>query len=515
MGHHGRVSLTGLDRSRPRPGTGTPGGRTAWRGLPGPDSIWWLALVAAAFTASQLVYVAAHGQLGWDEVVYVSQVSRHAPAAWFDPARSRGVPLLVTPVMAVTSSVTALRVYLAVMSGLGLFGALLAWRRLRPAWVLALAGLVFGGLWVVRYYGWRAMPNLWLALAGLAAVGLFLRAAAALTPGTGEEPSRPAGARRRAWWLLAGLAGCITAATLMRPGDAVFLAAPLVVAALAAGRWRRWQLIAAIVAGLGAGSLEWVIEAYARFGGVFARLHAATAEQGGFGLHLGVLAELHALNGPVQCRPCTIGWQHPALSVWWLALPVLVAFGLFAARRAGQLDSGLLAAVCGIVVAVQYLFLLDYADPRFLIPAYALLAVPVADGLGWLLTGVRPGLRPVTGTLVVAGLALQLASQQGVLYRELTTSHNNFGRVAADLHRLGVVPPCLVRGKLLIPIAYYAGCASAPLPADAGPAVHVAVLKVTGAAPPPWARGWRPHRLHGTPLTAFVRPSRPQLSGRP
>lgn len=500
MGHHGRVSLTGLDRSRPRPGTGAHQTRGAWRGLPGPDSIWWLALVAAAFTVSQFAYLTLHAQLGWDEVVYVSQVSSHAPAAWFDPARSRGVPLLVTPVMMLTSSVTALRAYLAVVSGLGLFGALLAWRRLRPAWVLALAGLLLGSLWVVRYYGSRAMPNLWLALAGLAAVGLFLQAAAALAPDGGRQPSR-----RRAWGLLAGLAACVAVAALMRPGDAVFLAAPLVVAVLVVGRWRRWQLAAAIVAGLVAGGLEWAIEAYARFGGVFPRLHAASAEQGGLGLHLGVLAELHALNGPVQCRPCTIGWQHPALSVWWLALPALAALGLLAAHRAGRLGSGLLAAVCGLVVAVQYLFLLDYADPRFLIPAYALLAVPVADGLGWLLTGVRPGLRPVTWTLVVAALALQLVSQQSVLYKELHT-HNNFSRTGADLNRLGVVPPCLVRGKLLIPIAYYAGCASAPLPADAGPGVHVAVLKVTGNGPPAWARGWQPHRLRGTPLTAFVRP---------
>ena len=190
----------------------------------------------------------------------------------------------------------------------------------------------------------------------------------------------------------------------MRPGDAVFLAAPLVVAALAVAHWRRWQLAAAIVAGLVVGSLEWVVEAYVRVGGVFARLHAATAEQGGFGLHLGILAQLRALNGPVQCRPCTIPWQHPQLSVWWLALPALVALGLFAARRAGRLESGLLTAVCGLVVAVQYLFLIDYGDPRFLIPAYALLAVPVADALAWLLTEVRPDVRLAVRGLAVAGI---------------------------------------------------------------------------------------------------------------
>ena len=40
--------------------------------------------------------------------------------------------------------------------------------------------------------------------------------------------------------------------------------------------------------------------------------------------------------------------------------------------------------MCGFCVAAQYLFMINYAAPRFLLPAYALLAVPVADGLAWL-----------------------------------------------------------------------------------------------------------------------------------
>src|SRR5215472_3717741 len=106
--------------------------------LPGPDSPWWIAPVAAAFSLSQLLVVRPHLGLSWDEVVYVSQASRHAPAAFFDPARSRGVSLLVAPVAFATSSVAALRIYLAAVSGLALFGSLLAWRPLRPARVLAL-----------------------------------------------------------------------------------------------------------------------------------------------------------------------------------------------------------------------------------------------------------------------------------------------------------------------------------------------------------------------------------------
>jgi hypothetical protein len=169
---------------------------------PSPGSIWWLAAIAAAFSLSQLLFVSPRLGLSWDETVYVSQLSGHGPAAYFDPARARGVPLLVAPVVVVTASVVALRVYLALASGLGLLVALWAWRPLRPTWVLALAGLAFGGLWVAQYYGPQAMPDEWVALSGLAAVGFFLQAAAG--PG-----------RRGA---LAGLTVSLALAALFRPG---------------------------------------------------------------------------------------------------------------------------------------------------------------------------------------------------------------------------------------------------------------------------------------------------------
>src|SRR5262249_1298407 len=99
----------------------------------GPASAWWLVAVGAALTAADLLFVSPRMGLGWDESVYVSQVSGHAPAAWFDPARARGVPLLVAPVAALASSVVALRVFLSLACGLGLTLALWTWRRMRPA----------------------------------------------------------------------------------------------------------------------------------------------------------------------------------------------------------------------------------------------------------------------------------------------------------------------------------------------------------------------------------------------
>ncbi len=464
--------------------------------LPGPDSGWWLAAVGVAFTAAELLFVPPRMGLSWDESVYVSQVSPHAPAAWFDPARARGVPVLVAPVAALTASVVALRVYLSLACGLGLVLALWAWRPLRPAWVLALAGVAFGGLWAAQYYGPQAMPDMWSALGCLAAVGCFLRWAY----GHGGSGA------------LAGLGASVTLVTLVRPGDAVYLAAPLLLAVLAVRAWRRWPLAAAVLAGLVAGGAEWAAEAYLRFGGVAARLHQAGAEQGGFGLHFALLDELKALNGPTLCRPCTVGVRDPELDLWWLALPALVALGIWGARRAGRAGSAVLPAACGLCLAAQYLVMIDYAAPRFLLPAYAVLAIPAADGLAFGITAVSWDMRPAMAAAAGFLLVAQLVAQHAVLDHEAGGTvrfHDDYARIAAVLTRLGLRPPCLVNGVQYIPIGFYAGCASAGSAASAAPGERVAVLVAAGRHPPWYARGWRAHRITGTTVlhvTAYIRP---------
>jgi hypothetical protein len=537
---HNQVQVASIESLADAPATAPPTARRMPR-LPGADSIWWLVAVAAAFTGIQLIFVRLHG-LSWDEVVYVSQVSRHAPAAPFDPARSRGIPLLVAPAALITSSVTVLRVYLALASGGALFGALLAWRRLRPISVLALAGVAFGSLWVAQYYGPQAMPDEWLAFTALAATGLFLR-----TVTVEEEETTRAKLIR-----LIGLAALIAAAALIRPGDAVFLVIVLLAGALAVRSWRRWPVIAAIVIGMAAGSAEWIGEAYARFGGPLARLHLASAEQGGFGLRLGIWAELRAVNGPTLCRPCTIAWRYPVLSAWWLALPVLVVLGILVARsRAGRpprrwwrpgegwpgkarrgegwpgkarlggpRSFAVLAGVCALALASQYLFGIWYAAPRFLLPAYALAAIPVADLIAWIIARTRPAERPAMRVIIGFVLLLQLVSQHAVLMRQVNDTvalHTDYATVAADLRQLGIKTPCLINGAQEIPVAFYTGCASAPYPASKEPAQaasgrwRFALLEWQSSKPPAYARNWTQHRLGGTSilkLIAYLPPDR-------
>jgi hypothetical protein len=167
-------------------------------------------------------------------------------------------------------------------------------------------------------------------------------------------------------------------------------------------------------------------------------------------------------------------------------------------------------------VAIPYLVLISYAAPRFLLPAYLLLAIPVADAMAWLITGVRPDLRPITTGIVVVCLGAQLGLQHLVLDHEVRGTvvfHNDYTRVAADLRHLGIQPPCLIKGSQHIPVAYYAGCGSTgrPVMLQGGAGQEpVVVLVRHGARPPRYARTWPRHDLPGTRLLNLVAYLEPQ-----
>ncbi|MCQ4203683.1 hypothetical protein M4J06_001227, partial [Streptomyces coelicoflavus] len=186
-----------------------------------------VAVVAGVFTLAQLLLVHPSMGLGWDEIVYTSQVTTHHPAAFFSAPRARGVSLLVAPVASWSASTELLRVYLAVLSGLGLYLALRAWKGLFPSRVLATAGAFFATLWVTLFYGPQAMPNYWVAIGALITVGCLLRALGA--PG----PRRVRSARGALWGVAAGA----LLMALMRPTDAVWVSVPLLVLLLVRRHW--------------------------------------------------------------------------------------------------------------------------------------------------------------------------------------------------------------------------------------------------------------------------------------
>ncbi len=465
----------------------------------------WLALVSAGYVLVLVAFAAPGRSLAWDESIYFSQVDPRSPAAFFSAPRSRGVTLLGAPVAVFTSNPLALRLFLAVAAGVALYISFSVWRRLVGEGTAALAALLFATLWVSVDYGSQMMPDLWVAFAAVAAVGLFLRAA-------GGRPGRG---------VLAGLACAVGWAALVRANDGVFLAVPLLAATVLVRPWRRPAVAAALAGGLAAGLAEWVTEAYVRFGGMTQRLADSSGIEGRMRLLWNVGNAFRSANGPTLCRPCTAGSGPVLLDIWWLAIPLLSAVALVIAARAGRdlLALAALPMVCALSLSASYLFFIPYSAPRFFLPAYALLALPIATLLarGWRAARTRPTPARVSGAVIAAVLlAGHLTVQQVTAHHQISAAVRKNGQykaVADALRRLGIRPPCLVAGQSQ-PMAYDAGCASS-LTADlrtdtseaAGPGVlraarheAVAILVGPGGHAPSYAPGWTRHPLTGSPL---------------
>lgn len=475
------------------------------------DSIIWLTVAALVFTLAVLLFTPLRMSLGWDETVYASQISKHVPMHW-SAERARGMPLLIAPVTLLTDSAVVLRVYLALLAGVGLFLALLAWRGLKPAWVLALSGLIFGGLGITQMLASQLFPNFWIALGGLAAVGLFLQG---LTEGM----------RPRLVLILLAIAVAFTA--LMRPPDAVFISIPLMAAVVVqlvrrSMARRSIELLIAIIAGLAVGGVEWVIEAYMYFGGPFTRLNSSARVVGG--TKFNPVNSLRIINGgrdsSVKFYPGVSGWSHPRLLIWWFALLVFALLGVYVASRARRWLFAVLPAASALSVYVLYaLPVRDNA--RYLLPVWALLSVPAAEGLGWLITQSKGRMRLAAVTAVAVFLAAEVTTQHamlGTLLGPLESAASADMNAAGALQHLGVRAPCVItsvkRPNFAVvsePAAFYSGCTYAwglrHLPKHGNSRVTVLVL---GTRPPwPYARQWPAHRLGSSEVYAYLQPVPP------
>jgi hypothetical protein len=213
--------------------------------------IVWLIAVAALLVVIQFAVLVWSRGLGWDESLYIGQVSPRVPAANFSAPRARGITYLIAPAVWLTGSIPALRAYLAILSGAAIVLTYWPWLAVtsrRP--VVPLAAVLFSGLWITSYYSTEIIPNFWVAVAGVSLAGWFVRYVVA----GGRGP-------------LVGvvLSGAVVA--LMRPGDAFWIALPLLAGVVLVRRLRRPALLIAAVAGLVLGVAEWIIEAFVRFGG--------------------------------------------------------------------------------------------------------------------------------------------------------------------------------------------------------------------------------------------------------
>ncbi len=399
-------------------------------------------LVGAAYLVAQLLLFPRSRGPSWDEAVYLSQVTNGFPAVGFAPSRARGITLLVAPVTASGGSVATVRLFLIVVSAAALVGSFLLWV---PAVGLGapLAAFLFASSWPALFYGSEVMPNLWGALLGVAATGALVR--------------RVEGGERWGAPVAATLLG-VTA--LFRPPDALVLFVGFAMYVVIFRRSSSAVLIPLGV-GLAVGWAPWLIEMSVRFGGpVHALRDAGTlghVTPGGLGDRLA--QNLALTDGP------TIGPQaHPDVPggglVWWGGTVALAVVALVRTRGTRAFGPVLCATLAGAAVAAEYLVFVSGLAPRFLLPAYGLLAIPAAAGVVSLWGGGAAARG--AAAIALAAVVLLTVWQAGTA-REIAAAAADgravYRDVGATVHRLAGGDPCLVASTGGFPqIAFASGC---------------------------------------------------------
>jgi hypothetical protein len=451
----------------------------ASRTLFGPDSLSWLILVCILFVLSELLPALLRLPLGADEITYIARTSAHASGVFLPPVHGHGVGLLAAPVTLLTTSLLALRIWMAVLSGLALFGSLLCWRGLRPAWILALGGFIFASLAITELSGVQVYPDLWAAFGALAITGLLLQSVQG---------------RMRPRYVLPLIAFVAFFIVLLRPQNIVFVLAPTLAAPLVVRGWRQRNVLVAMIIGIAAGVLEWAIEGFLWFGGLSSRITLAGAEPPKFGLYFSVPMQIKVLSGPWYCQPgqCP-DWNYPGFSLWWLAFAGLVALGLYAVWRLPDKASSSLAVVTGVWGGLCYVLFVPFGAPRYMLPTFALFAIVAADGIKWLVT--VPNWRMIGVALAGAFLITGVVTQHIVLTRETAneTAVRPFKSKAEHLIKLGIKPPCAVFSPS---VAYYVGCTA--------PWVGGSVKEVL-ARTPGGVKAWREIQVPGAVRNVWIR----------
>ena len=462
-----------------------------------------LLAVAGLFLVLQLAWVPRPLGLSTDEATYLAMVDPRAPELYWSAPRAWGMPILAAPVALFGGSLYALRTYLGFLSSILLLAAFRPWLRVLHPAVAPVAALGFSTIWFTVQAGASLMPNLYVALGSVGSIGLCLRAI--------QQP---------AWWrtLLTALAACLVA--VVRPTDSLLSLGPLVLVALLVPRLRRVVPLTAGAAGVLVGWSPWLVEAFVRFGDPVQRITTAeTAGPGGTSLRLAnLLIWPRLLDGrPVYCcRTGPVGDAGPVpwlYTTWLLLLVTFAVVGVAVAARQRRLPEVLPCVGGAVLIAGFYLLLPAFTALRFLLPALALAAIPVALALVSAVTAARGHGRRAAATLV--GVALL-----GHLGLMLPTAHFRFQtlgegrsqqlRTAAALRPLIGDRPCLVVGTEKQVTAYYLRCRVAgAYPTARPPArvreaqrtgrVMVAVLGKDGPPADSYLSSWKRQHLPGIP----------------
>lgn len=323
-----------------------------------------LVAVGVVYLLLQSTLTSLNRYFGWDEAVYYAQVAHGVPPIEFSASRSRGIAWLIQPLTWFGAPVLLIRVYLMLWHTTLLVLAYHAWKPLLGRWAV-FAGAFFCLAWLPVYFAAEISPNLSAALLSVAGLALTTRSLA----GADSAPA------------LACLS--FTGLAVMRPTDCVWVAVGMGFTLLASRGERFLPLVRRLLpAALGTllGYVPWLVEAYQRFGGIIGRLRQASAMTEGTGGFRVFHWYLTNIEGPGWERvpEGSIAWDGVA---WWFVILALSLVGIVAARGTRLRTPLLAASASAIALVLAYVLLTGVARPRYLLPAYALLALPATCGV--------------------------------------------------------------------------------------------------------------------------------------
>ncbi|MGH2642291.1 MAG: hypothetical protein ACRDGO_11395 [Actinomycetota bacterium] len=409
-----------------------------------------LLIVGVVYLVVQLFAFSLDRPPSWDEAIYLSQVSPGAVTLPFLPYRARGITFIALPVLQFGGSLSQLRLFLAVASAAALTASFRAWASVIGFGAVG-AAFLFVGVWPTLVYGSELMPNLWVAVIGVAATAVLARR---IARGEGRYDE-----------LLVG--GLVALAALIRPLDAIVLTSALLVLPIVIHRATvSWTVH--LLLGAAAGLAPWLVEMTTRFGSPGAAISAAArfGPAGSWSLFENVRQYLALGDGP------TIGPDpRPELPVvgilWLLGLVTLVIVGVRTARSRGLFVAVLVPVAAGVALAAEYVAFTDALAPRFLLPALAVLSVPAGLGLASIVVRIRGrdgptsaglGVVVATSALVAAWTIVQLGIATTV-EGGLVGRRSSAERVGTQVRELAANQPCHVFSEVNYPImSYAAGC---------------------------------------------------------
>jgi hypothetical protein len=193
-----------------------------------------LALCVALAGAAVLLALPGRA-VAWDEAVYLARATPGVAEINWAAHRSLGLPLLLLPVTVTRAPVLVARLWLAALSAIGLFAALLPLWRTAPRLALSVA-LVHGTAWLALFSATEVYPN---HLTGLAALATVTWAWWGLRTGHAAQG-------------MAAIACAAAGLALLRPSESLLVAGAVAVGLVVAGARGR-RLLPALGAGLLAG----------------------------------------------------------------------------------------------------------------------------------------------------------------------------------------------------------------------------------------------------------------------